>query len=57
MSLITNEKSKPKKEKIEETNKYVIDKLYKDCDLKENVRAQELELEDFIRLYEVLRCI
>ena len=38
-------------------DKDVIDKLYKDCDLKENVRAQELELEDFIRLYEVLRCI
>lgn len=35
----------------------VIFRLYKECNLKENVRAQEIELNDFIKLYEVLRCI
>ena len=33
-----------------------IENLYNKCELKENVRAQELELNDFIRMYEVLRC-
>ena len=30
--------------------------LYNKCGLKDNVRAQELELNDFIGMYEVLRC-
>ena len=46
------------KEQVKEfLDNEVIFRLYKECNLKENVRAQELELNDFIKLYEVLRCI
>lgn len=31
-----------------------IDKIYKELELKENVRAQELDLETFIRMFEVI---
>ena len=36
-------------------DKETIEKIYENCGLKENVRAQELSLDDFLKIYEVVR--
>ena len=36
-------------------DKETIEKIYETCGLKENVRAQELSLDDFLKIYEVVR--